>query len=381
MNQTLNILHLEDNPADALLVRDLLEHDGIAATIQVISHKAELLDWLGKIKWDLVISDYRLPDFNGFDALKLVREKHPVLPFILTSGTISEAVAIDGLKAGATDYVLKQNRDRLPSAVRRAMAEAAERALRQETQDELRRSEKQYRLLFQGNPHPMWVFDLESLLILEVNEAAIQHYGYSRDEFLRMTLKDLRAGESVGEVRFGTPENHASGLVWRHRRKNGTMVDMEVVWSPLAFHGKLAALTMATDVTTRRRAAQHNAVFGRLSHQLSAATTASEAAVFICEAADELFRRIQRRDLRARLLLAVGPEVGPDLPRGFARLGKRLDAQDRAGDDEHLLEVAPRNRRGGFFAHRATPCCAASSPTCTQPRLMPMRVASGLAHA
>ncbi|HEX7653024.1 MAG TPA: response regulator, partial [Verrucomicrobiae bacterium] len=290
MNQTLNILHLEDNPADALLVRDLLEHDGIAATIQVISHKAELLDWLGKIKWDLVISDYRLPDFNGLDALKLVREKHPVLPFILTSGTISEAVAIDGLKAGATDYVLKQNRDRLPSAVRRAMAEAAERALRQETQDELRRSEKQYRLLFQGNPHPMWVFDLESLLILEVNEAAIQHYGYSRDEFLRMTLKDLRAGESVGEVRFGTPENHASGLVWRHRRKNGTMVDMEVVWSPLAFHGKLAALTMATDVTTRRRAAQHNAVFGRLSHQLSAATTASEAAVFICEAADELFR-------------------------------------------------------------------------------------------
>ena len=287
MSQILRILHLEDNPADALLVGDLLEHDGLAVEIRHVGNRAEFLQALPTVKWDVLISDYKLPDFTGLDALKIVREKFPLLPFILMSGTIGEQAAIESLKSGATDYVLKQNRERLPSAVRRAVAESAERLLRHETQEELKRSEKQYRLLFQGNPHPMWVFDLETQKILEANEAAVQHYGYSRDEFLTMTLADLRTGDQSG---LPPHDANTSGLVWRHRRKDGTTMDMEVVWSALAFHGKLAALTMATDVTVRRRAAQHNALFGKLSHQLSAATTPTEAALFICEAADELFR-------------------------------------------------------------------------------------------
>ena len=114
------------------------------------------------------------------------------------SGTVGEQASIESLKAGATDYILKQNRERLPSAVRRAVAEASERVRREAAEADLRRSEKQYRLLFQGNPHPMWVFDLESLAILEVNEAATQHYGYPRDEFLQMTLADLRVPQTGG---------------------------------------------------------------------------------------------------------------------------------------------------------------------------------------
>ena len=288
MNQKLRILHLEDNPADALLVRDLLEHDGLSMEIQLVQNRSEFLAALPAMKWDVFISDYKLPDFTGLDALKIVREKFPELPFILMSGTIGELAAIESLKAGATDYVLKQNRERLPSAVRRAVAEAAERALRHETQEELKRSEKQYRILFQGNPHPMWVFDLETLQILEVNEAAVLHYGYSRDEFLGMKLADLRAGDGTVQKYSGV-DSHLSGLIWRHKRKDGSTMDMEVKWSPLAFHGKLAALTMATDVTARRRDAHNNILFAKLSHRLSAATTVTEAAQCICEAADELF--------------------------------------------------------------------------------------------
>src|SRR6202012_40439 len=154
--------------------------------------------------------------------------------------------AIESLKSGATDYVLKQNRDRLPSAVRRAVAEAEERSLRQTAEEEMRRSEKQYRLLFQGNPHPMWVFDLETLKILEVNEASVQHYGYSRDEFLEMTLGDLRVGEAETRSKVLHLDEDLNGLTWKHRRKDGGVIDMEVVWTPLAFQGRLAALTMAT---------------------------------------------------------------------------------------------------------------------------------------
>ena len=179
VNPPLHILHLEDNPADAMLVRDQLANDELAAEVRHASNRDEFLRALEEGSWDLVLADYKLPDYNGLEALKVVRKKFHNLPFILMSGTIGEQAAIESLKAGATDYILKHNRDRLPAAVRRAVAEAAERARREAAEEDLRRSEKQYRLLFQGNPHPMWVFDLETLAILEVNEAAMQHYGYS----------------------------------------------------------------------------------------------------------------------------------------------------------------------------------------------------------
>jgi PAS domain S-box-containing protein len=289
MSRTLRILHLEDNPADALLVRDLLTEDGLAAEVREAGCKEKFLRALTEGNWDLVLSDFRLPDFNGLDALKLVREKFPALPFILMSGNIGEQAAIESLKAGATDYVLKSNRERLVPAVRRAMTESSERALRQAAEEELRRSEKQYRFLFQSNPHPMLIFDLEDLKILEVNEAAIQHYGYSREEFLTMTLASLRATERDQRSKPPSWDTESKSLIWRHRHKNGNAMQMEVIWSPLTFQGRLAALTMATDVTARRRAAHRNAQFNKLSHQLSAVTTASEAAMFICEAADQLF--------------------------------------------------------------------------------------------
>jgi PAS domain S-box-containing protein len=285
----LRILHLEDNPADALLVRDQLASEGLAAEVRHVTEREEFFQALEEGPWDLVLADYKLPDYNGMDALRRVRQRQPAVPFILMSGTIGEQAAIESLKAGATDYVLKQRRDRLPAAVRRAVAESAERRRRESAEEDLRLSEKQYRLLFQGNPHPMWVFDLESLAILEVNEAATQHYGYSREEFLSKTLADLRVPEDSRRGESAPADVKAQGLVWRHRRKNGAEMDMEVIWSPLAFHGKLAALTLATDVTVRRRITQRNEVLGGLSHQLSAVTTAAEAALFICEAADELF--------------------------------------------------------------------------------------------
>ena len=125
MNQPLRILHLEDNPADSLLVRDHAQAGRHRGGDHAWPPGAMNLpiSWR-QSKWDLILADYRLPDFTGLDALKLVREKFPALPFILMSGTIGELAAIESLKAGATDYVLKQNRERLPSAVRRAVAEA-----------------------------------------------------------------------------------------------------------------------------------------------------------------------------------------------------------------------------------------------------------------
>ena len=122
MNRMLRILHLEDNPLDSQLVRDQLSVAGVEADITVVSTREDFLATLPREKWDLILADYRLPKFTGIEALDIVREQDRVTPFILLSGTIGELAAIESLKAGATDYVLKQNRERLPSCILRALS-------------------------------------------------------------------------------------------------------------------------------------------------------------------------------------------------------------------------------------------------------------------
>ena len=362
MNQPLRILHLEDNPEDSRLVNDQLAHEGIAANITLATGREEFAVSLTKEKWDLVLADFRLPDFNGIEALRMVREKYPAIPFILLSGTIGELAAIESLKAGATDYVLKQNRERLPSSILRAVAEAAERLRRELAESDLRQSERQYRLLFQGNPHPMWVFDLESLAIVEVNESAINHYGFSQPEFLAMTLMDLRVPDRYRHDNNSVWDAESQGIVWRHRHKSGRAMDMEVVWTPLAFRGRLCALTMSTDVTDRRRTAHHNAVFGKLSHQLSAAIIPTTAGMFICEAADELFRwddfaldlfDVQKDEVvslltittiegqRVEIPASPQPKTANALVQRVIARGAELISADETGDKDGTTMIAP----------------------------------------
>ena len=361
----LRILHLEDNPVDSQLVRDQLAHEGVAAVVSLATGRAEFLELLPKEKWDLILADFRLPNFTGIEALKLVRDMMPTTPFILLSGTIGELAAIESLKAGATDYVLKQNRERLPSSILRAVAEATERARRAAAESDLRQSERQYRLLFHGNPHPMWVFDLETLAIVEVNESAINHYGFSQAEFLGMTLVDLRMSERDRHDNNSVWDAESQGIVWRHRHKSGRPMDMEVIWTPLAFRGRLCALTMATDVTERRRTAHHNSVFGKLSHQLSAVSIPSTAAMFICEAADELFHwddfaldliASQKDEVvslltittiegqRVEIPASPQPKTANALVQRVMARGAELISADETGDKDGITMIAPIRR-------------------------------------
>ena len=122
-------------------MRSLLEQDGLDAEVKAVENRAAFKQALEADKFDVIISDYHLPQFTGLEALALARKKCPHMPFILVSGTIGEHAAIESLRAGATDYVLKQHPDRLPSAVRRAVQEAAERAKLREAETELSRRE------------------------------------------------------------------------------------------------------------------------------------------------------------------------------------------------------------------------------------------------
>lgn len=128
MKSQLHILHLEDDPHDADLVRLALEQERVVCVITPVNSRATFIAALEKVEFDLVLADFSLPGFNGLSALALLKKKLPEIPFILLSGTVGEEKAIESLKSGATDYVLKQRLTRLVPAVRRAMLEVEQHA-------------------------------------------------------------------------------------------------------------------------------------------------------------------------------------------------------------------------------------------------------------
>jgi signal transduction histidine kinase len=131
MKLPLLILHLEDDPNDAELIRLTLESEGITCVPTRVQSLADFDAALEREDLDLILADYSLPDFDGLLALSIAREKRPDLPFILVSGTVGEETAIESLKNGATDYVLKGRLSKLATAVRRAILEAEGRVRRE----------------------------------------------------------------------------------------------------------------------------------------------------------------------------------------------------------------------------------------------------------
>jgi PAS domain S-box-containing protein len=139
VSDALKILHLEDNRHDAELVNATLAADGIVAEIVRVDSGPAFAAALGSVPFDVILADYNLPAFDGRSAQVMAAEMRPETPFIFLSGSIGEDLAIDRVKAGATDYVLKDRMARLPSAVRRALAEAEVRAERQRAEGDVRR--------------------------------------------------------------------------------------------------------------------------------------------------------------------------------------------------------------------------------------------------
>ena len=141
MTSPLRILLLEDDPIDAALIQELLEANNIACEVMRVQTRTEYLSGLEDSAIDLILADYKPPSFDGLSALKLAQKVRPGLPFIFVSGTLGEEVAIEALKIGATDYVLKSWLSRLAPSVKRALREAGDRARRKRAEEALRRSE------------------------------------------------------------------------------------------------------------------------------------------------------------------------------------------------------------------------------------------------
>ena len=260
MEQYLKILLLEDNPLDAEMIRRQLLQEKWIFELRLAINKRTFLQALEEFTPDLVISDHSLPQFNSSKALELSREKFPDIPFIMVTGTVSEEFAAGIIKQGADDYILKDRLLRLPSAIEGALRQRAMNREKMEADRQLILSEEKYRTIFMKSPLPAWIYDLETLAFMDVNDAAIRHYGYNRDEFLQMTIRDIRPPETVvsmlEDIKKITGAEDTRQGIWTHLKKNGDALVAETTAHSLYFNKRNARMVIVNDVTERLKVQQ-----------------------------------------------------------------------------------------------------------------------------
>lgn len=254
--EAIAVLLVEPRPEDGEDVARELRRAGFEARLEAVASGSELRAALSATSWDIVLVCYLAPGFSTREALGVVHNHDPDLSVVVIADAVGEEEAVDLIRAGAQDLVLRDHLDRLGLVVRREIADTAVRRERTAARLALAASEARYRMLFDLHPQPMWVYDVETLRFLEVNAAALADYGYSRDEFLAMTIADIRPPEDVPallENVRGQRSGRSRSGPWRHRRRDGSIIDVEIASDEIEYAGRPARLVAVTDVTERRR--------------------------------------------------------------------------------------------------------------------------------
>jgi diguanylate cyclase (GGDEF)-like protein/PAS domain S-box-containing protein len=254
--EPLRVLLVEDQRFDAMLVQDQLkrakalggrEFEVVHANCFVSAF--ELLSYPGAA-FDVVLLDLGLPDVSGLDGVEKLRRSFPNVPVVVLTGHEDLQIAEDAVATGAQDFLVKgwKISEMLVRAIHYAIA-------RQHIEQLTREREAEHRALFQANPQPIWVYDVQTLRFLEVNAAAQRHYGWSREEFLAMRITDIRPPEEAPALldHLSLPAKMRDGTdLWRHWTRDGRSLLAEVSAHSITFHGREARLVLATDVTELR---------------------------------------------------------------------------------------------------------------------------------
>jgi PAS domain S-box-containing protein len=248
------ILLLEDNLQDQQLLEATLKRDGFVFQITHAKTEEEFCRALKMVKFDLVISDFALPSYNGVTALAACKEIQPHTPFIFVSGTIGEERAVESLKSGATDYVLKDRLSRLGSAIKRALRESNDRT-------EYLKVEKQVRIqasALEAAANGIIITD-KAGKILFANQAFYDMTGYLTEEVMGRTTRFLKSDRHDDAFFQGMWATISGGQIWRgeiiNRRKDGTLFHEEMAITPIWGDGQVIShyVAIKQDVTKRKQ--------------------------------------------------------------------------------------------------------------------------------
>ncbi|MCA1752089.1 MAG: PAS domain S-box protein [Cryomorphaceae bacterium] len=252
----LNILVVEDNRGDFLLIQDHLRESLPECIVTGSSTYEEACDQLSKNSFSIVLLDLSLPDKSGKELVKEISARVTSAPVIVLTGLSDKDFGAKAIQLGAADYLEKEELS--PAYLLKSITYNLER---KKITARLEESEKEYRDLFNMSPIAMYVYDLETLKFLQVNEAAVNHYGYSEHEFLGMTIKEIRPKSEIPRL-LKSMEFLRSKDVWhgksehKHQKKNGDLIDVLIEGSIINYAGRKAELVHAIDITEKKRNAQ-----------------------------------------------------------------------------------------------------------------------------
>jgi two-component system sensor histidine kinase UhpB len=239
----LSILIIEDNPADLFLISNMLLSSGTGIRdIHTASRIDEAFQFLQDQPVDIVVLDLSLPDSFGVDSFLKIKPVTKEIPVIILTGESESDIALEVIKLGAQDYLVKGEfkSDLLVKSIQYSIE-------RKYAENKILVSEEKYRQMFYKNPFPTWIYDLGTLQILEVNDAAIKKYGYDRSEFLELTLEEIRMPEKING-----PNEYSAGYSL-HQKKNGEALVVEVAYYQIDYFGKKAMQAQINDVTEKHR--------------------------------------------------------------------------------------------------------------------------------
>lgn len=259
MSQLMFLL-LEDSLLDAELIQAVLAEGGITCELIQVQTGQEFEAKLSSHCYDLILSDYSIPGFNGIAALEIARQRCPEVPFIFVTATMGEEVAIETLKSGATDYVLKQRLDRLVPSIRRALREAEEIKARQKAEAELHRREQEFRALVENSPDIIARFDT-NFRTLYISPAIAQITDLPTEDILNKTLIEQDViPESVyiqwlEEMQTVLSQQQARFFELEFASKSGTRyLDVRMVPEYGIDESIESILSVARDITVIKRA-------------------------------------------------------------------------------------------------------------------------------
>lgn len=353
MSIPLRVLLVEDSEDDAILLQGELKRGGYAPFLLRVETPAEMKEALDHKQWDIIISDYSLPRFSGLAALELFQRTQLDLPFIILSGNIGEDIAVEAMKAGAHDYIMKDNLKRLTPAIQRELREAIERSARRKAELAIHENEKRFRSLIENSSDVTTVLDAYGAILYQ-SPSVERVLGYTPEDLLGKTFWEYIHTDDAGSVstafvqRFLQPDAVSIPVEFRFRHADGTWRFLE------ALNGKLlqdasgpSIVVNSRDITARKRDEQtirHLAYYDALTNLPNRTLFHDRLTLALAQAhrsKQRLAVMILDLDRFKTITDTLGHAVGD---RILANVGKRLedslregDTVARSGGDEFML--------------------------------------------